>query len=574
MNEGKNIFFNPVVIIAYILIFIVLTFPLILNFRRAFAGSPAGYGDLPWEIWLQWFVSDSIRGGNSFFFTELTSFPLGTNIFRDTGFFFIPLLATLVSLFLNQPPSYNVTVCLLVVFSAFAGYRLVLYLVGDRAAAFLGGFVFGFNSYAINELTYSRLPEALGGFLALYILFLLKLADDRKVQNALAAGILMFLTTMSSFTYGLFSLLFTTGFFIVKVCFRRRFDPLLLKRFILLFVIALVLAAPYVGLYIHRARLPFLAAQEAIAGPPDELLRQDAIRNSLSLDFPLREEGLFGVPKKISLLVLAISLFSFFLVGKKLKLWLVVGGSAYILALGPYLKVSGHLVTVGGRAVPLPGLLLYRFFPFFSRVEWNYRFLVFLMMSLAVASAYGCAALARRYDVSNAVRCLTVIIVITLVMVEMKIRNSAEIFPFPLMKAGVPEIYRRLAGEKGDFAILQYPFGNNRYAYYQTIHGKKMFDGQANLTQEYPEGYFEYIESNSLLSALLTLQFGRPLPLVRARRESLERLGRLGFRYIIVHEDENNSKAVDRANRILEGFTGVYLRYGDKCIVYRLPGSE
>ena len=163
-NTAKisSVAFGTAVVLIYSLLFIILTFPLILHFNEAFVGSCSGYRDLPWEIWLHWIVGSSVRAGESFFYTNLAHFPIGISVLIDTGYFFIPLLAVLPSFFFNQAAGFNITVFALTVFSAFAGYLLVRYLVRDRAAGILGGFVFGFSPYVFNEFIYGRLPEVFG----------------------------------------------------------------------------------------------------------------------------------------------------------------------------------------------------------------------------------------------------------------------------------------------------------------------------------------------------------------------------------------------------------------------------
>jgi len=256
--------------------------------------------------------------------------------------------------------------------------------------------------------------------------------------------------------------------------------------------------------------------------------------------------------------------------GKKPWFWIITAVVAYLLALGPYLKVSGNPVFVGGRAIPLPGLLLYRYFPFFMRIRWSYRFLVLLMLSLSILGGYGFLELVKKCRLSAAGKIILLIIIICLIVLEVKVSGASLIFPFPLMSVEVPEPYRQLAGEEGDFAILQFPFADNHYAYYQTIHRKKMFAGPENLTQKYPDGYFDLITGNPILKALHIFQYCPEWTVEPLDKDNIDEFNRLGFKYIIVNSNDDCREAVMRTNRWLEKSAEVYQRYPSGITIYRL----
>lgn len=560
---------NFSVVILYFLTFVILTFPLVRNSDRAFLGSFGGYKDLPLDIWLHWFVSSSIKAGASFFYTTLTNYPVGFSLIDNASGFLIPAFSTIPSMFLNLPASYNFTVCFFIIFSAFSGYLLARYLIKDRMAGFLAGFIFGFNPFVLNEVLYGRLSIAVGCWIALYVLFLFKILSETKKINIFIALLMLILTSLTTIYYGMFLVIFT-GIFLLS--YGLEYNPFkinwsLAKKLLFIFVFFILFICSFyrshlVSINPHLFYLKSLGSFLQVKKFPE---LKPMYLQSLSIDFPFKGAYIFPeVIKRLSILTLLISIVPILFLKKKPRFWIISAIFFYIMALGPFLKLSGNLVSVKNTLIPMPYLLFHCFFPFFSRIDWPDRFIIFFMLSVSVLSAYGFKWLVDRFKINYFYKFFLLVIIIFLLVIEIAIVPLARIFPTLLTAPEVPLFYQQLSNEKDDFAIIQFPLGNTKTLYYQTIHHKNIFDGQSNLISRYGKKYNNYIEQNSFLKTLKTIQVSPDSAVPDIKKEELEKLKSSGFKYIVV--DSGDRKKTEKLIKLL----GSYKEYPDGIIVFKL----
>jgi len=574
LKDNKfELLLNFLVIISYFLIFVILTFPLIMNFDRVFLGSFQGYRDLPLDIWLHWFVSSSIRSGESFFHTTLTNYPAGFSLIDNISGFLIPIFTSIPTMFLNLFASYNFTVCFFIIFSAFSGYLLVRYLVKDRVASFLAGFIFAFNPFVLNEVLYGRLPVAVGGWIALFSLFLFKILYETKKINIFIALLMLIFTSMTTIYYGIFLIIFT-GIFILF--FGLEYNPFkinwsLVKK--LSFIIAIFIL--FIGIFYRshlfsiNPHLFYLKSLTSFSQIQNLSELKHISLNSLSIDFPFKNTYIFPeVIKRFSILTLLLSIIPILFLKKKLRFWIFLAIFFYIMTLGPFLKLSGKFVSVKNTLIPMPYLLFHYFFPFFARIHWPDRFLILFMLSISVLSAYGFKWLVDIFRMNRFSKLVLLLIIICCLIIEIFLIPLAKVFPTILTEAPVPLFYQRLAFEKGDFAIIQFPLGDLNYLYYQTIHHKKMFAGSSILTARYPEAYTKFIEQSSFFKKLNEINGSSGLPNLEIKKEELEELRSIGFRYIVVNS--SNRVLTEKLIKALIAALGIYKEYPDGIIVFKL----
>lgn len=569
-----SLFLNISVVILYFLIFVILTFPLVMNFNRAFLGSFEGYRDLPLDIWLHWFVSSSIKAGKSFFYTTFTNYPIGFSLIDNVSGFLIPAFTTIPSIFSNLPASYNFTICFFIIFSAFSGYLLARYLIKDRMASFLAGFIFGFNPFVLNEVSYGRLSAAFGGWIALFVLFLFKILSETKKMNIFIALLMLILTSMTTIYYGMFLAIFT-GIFLLY--YGLEYKPFkinwsLIKKISLIFIFFILFTCIFykksrlLSISQHLFYLKYLGSFLQIKNFPD---LKAVYLQSLSLDFPFRGRYIFPeVIKKVSILTMLISIVPILYLKIKPRFWIISAIFFYIMALGPFLKLYGNLVSVKNILVPMPYLIFYCFFPFFSRIHWPDRFLILFMLSVSVLSAYGFKWLIDRFKLNYFYKFFLLLIIIFFLVIEIATVPLAHIFPADLTGAEIPLFYQQLSHEKGDFAIIQFPLKNTKTLYYQTIHHKSIFDGQSNLTLRYSDDYNNFVEQNPFLKTLKKIQDSSDSPISDIKKEELEKLKSIGFKYIVV--DSRNREKTARLIKSLITLLGIYREYPDGIMVFKL----
>ena len=194
--------------------------------------------------------------------------------------------------------------------------------------------------------------------------------------------------------------------------------------------------------------------------------------------------------------------------------------------------VLAFLFTFGAQG---PYLLLHKYFPGFTGLRVAARFHVFVMFALAVLAAHGIAGLSRRLAHLKAKNFLLAALSLIILVEYLSL-------PIPLarvpVKDEIPEVYKWLAREKGDFPVIELPlpYGDNLFkletprVYYSTYHWKKLVNGYS--------GFFP-----KLYEELLFRYATRPTaPLVRD-------LKALGVKVVIVHTSEMGRK---KARRTLE----------------------
>ena len=141
--------------------------------------------------------------------------------------------------------------------------------------------------------------------------------------------------------------------------------------------------------------------------------------------------------------------------------------------------------------IPLPGAAL-QLLPFFQWTRAPSRFMVVTMLALAVLAGFG---LARIRQATRGHRWLGLPAPsIATALAGALILFEFCVVPFPTTPIAVPDFYRRLAQEPGDFAILDLPIQPYQLQpqFLQTFHGKRLV--YAHLSR-IPEERFAYLDS-------------------------------------------------------------------------------
>jgi hypothetical protein len=169
--------------------------------------------------------------------------------------------------------------------------------------------------------------------------------------------------------------------------------------------------------------------------------------------------------------------------------WAAAGLMFFVLSLGPVLQVNGEQVGW----VPMPYRLIEQL-PVFNISRSPDRFDMPLTLCLAVLVGYGVTAVAGR--VAGTRRGALPAISVSLVAVALIVIELMP-FPYPQSTADVPRWYTQIAGEPGDFSILEMPpqsdYWHGAYRmYFQTAHGKPIYGGY--ISREY---YHPFLDSTS-----------------------------------------------------------------------------
>src|SRR5581483_11827294 len=176
-------------LLAYFLLTLVLTYPLILNFTTHVAGDGSDDPALAWNLW--WVRYALLNLNSSPIYTNYMFFPIGLNL----GFYTLTYLNAFLSLpfqlTLGLIPAANINLFLSFTLSGFGAYLLVKYLLEKNFVVSLDASAIGFASFAAgllyafssNKFLYASLVQfiiALSQWIPFYILFLVKIFESPR----------------------------------------------------------------------------------------------------------------------------------------------------------------------------------------------------------------------------------------------------------------------------------------------------------------------------------------------------------------------------------------------------------
>jgi hypothetical protein len=241
--------------------------------------------------------------------------------------------------------------------------------------------------------------------------------------------------------------------------------------------------------------------------------------------------------------------------------WAAAALLFFLLTLGPSLRVAGH-----DLGIPLPFALIEKL-PFFKGNRYPSRYSIMLLMSVAPLVALGFQMVDRGLRLGrktqnaprSALHAPQSAFAVLLVLLLFEHLST----PLPLSDLRVPDLYKRVAAQPGDFALLELPPGWRNGArvagkqdivimqelWNQTTHGKRVLGGN---TSRNPEFKFQYFSEDPTLARLIAQTNAADLPQHTALRADLaatsiakedrararEWAAFLNLRYVMVHRDK------------------------------------
>ena len=195
-SEWKN---NIFIIISYLFISIITTFPLIAYFRTHIPGPLEDNQLLLWDLW--WVKYSIINLHQSPLYTDYLFYPEGLKLIYHSLSFYNTLLCgiPLQSIF-SSVITYNILLLFALTLAGFGTYKLVYYITGSRRAAFVSGLIYAYCPYVMAHIGH-HLDLSSIQWIPFYILFLLKLIITRKWRYSIYAGIVFGLASQCSMNY-------------------------------------------------------------------------------------------------------------------------------------------------------------------------------------------------------------------------------------------------------------------------------------------------------------------------------------------------------------------------------------
>jgi hypothetical protein len=531
---------NITVILLYLLFTSIFTFPLFLHIST---GTPLvdAQGDQFQSMWMFWWFKTALfHLQTSPLYTTFLFYPHGTTLI-----YHMPVFLGLLALpfqYLFGPPAgliigYNLILLFTFVLSGFGVFLLTKYLIKDPVAAFICGMFFAFSTYRLSNLSHVGLLST--EWIPFYILYLLKFMDQKHLKYALGVGIFFVFTYLSDLTCALFLVVFTLIYvvYILITSGKRLWDKkIILNSAITLFSVAIILFPFLYSLSSNPIDWP-IQTKEQITYSANLLgyFLPVSERSLWGSSFLPSEHSYFGVAGEEIFLGYVLLFFVLYTLitrsRERIKFWFFSSLAFGLLSLGHSLYIYNHSYHFPW----LPYNILYTYIPLLHLGRTPCRFSLMVTLCLIIFSGYGLTRFfsshhsksENLFDLKNFFRGFLVrkgipLLVVVLICLEF------IVVPTKLIHVEVPESYRKIKEEPGEFAILELPssfLGNslmgNAYLLYQTVHEKRLVDG---LLPRYS------LHSRDFLNEIM------PKEDISFDSEFWGKLSRNDIKYVIVHE--------------------------------------
>lgn len=512
MTKNKSLI---LVLFLYLVVTLFMTFPLVLNLTTHIPGVGE---DGPIHVWHLWWLKHSLfELKSSPLVTNYVFWPQTINTVFDVHTFTNALISLPLQPLLGLILTSNLIIIASLTLSALGAYLLTKYVLRDGLVAFVSGIIFAFPPYIFAHLLDGHTNLITTWPIPFYVLFFFKTLKDLRLKDAAAAGIFLGVLSLNDYTYTAFSLILTGLIlaFHLLTHWRRLVNFKVASRLGLMFAVWLAISSPVIVPALKAYFAGFhpgvpLSVQDFYGADLLWLVKTSPLHPLLGGLFSIPEPGIFESTVNLGWSVIFLSLVGVFLIlvskRRRLKLWVFLAVSLFILTLGPSLHINGVSEWLFGDfrlMIPLPYILVHAL-PFIGGTQEPARLVILLMLPLAVLSAVALKFLTSRLsDLKKAV---------VLEVVSVVIIFEFLAIPFPVHSMKVPQVYEDIAEDKGDFAVMNLPLGWNNNVqtlgqtvlgdlqYYQVVHKHPIFRGTV---ARLPNEKFDFYKKTSGMELLI-----------------------------------------------------------------------
>jgi 4-amino-4-deoxy-L-arabinose transferase-like glycosyltransferase len=516
-----------------------------------------------WNVhyWNLWEFQRFYKGEPVLYHTDAEFFPDGLDTLTVQGDPFLKLLGGLIALVFPAPMTYLLVVLLVFLGNGVGGFVLVRSLTGSRIAGLVSGLLLCFAGATAWSVNTGNLESGLWLWMCLYLTLLCRVLRLGRWQDALGAGVLCALAGLTNLTV-MHNLVILSAILLLASV--RTLSWAKVRAVALMCGVILLLLLPLVLSFLSAKReqnqgyaAAFFVEHELtdIGGlalpmlnsyPPKRYLPYNRVDNGDVLD--THEYNKEDADTYYFAFVLLA--FALMFTPRRCLPWVVASAVFFALCLGPvyvYVPKGGSPTTY-----PLPFKYAYMVLPFFDNIHFPHRMFNYALLCMGVAIGFGVQRL------MELPRRTTVALLAGLILVgsygELLYKWSVRSAP----RAEISPFYERLADEPGDFGVITFPldFGiiDSRYLYFQTVHGKPVFNG--SVPRYFGENGIPNVrrlKANPILLRSYNLQkeelpdrvnltfvdihdHYRTLYLSDVQRAQ-EHLAEMGLRYVILHHE-------------------------------------
>lgn len=474
-------------LLAYLLVALYITAPVLGTFSTRFIGGDTS--DVYEVARHIWWIKTALQNGEDILQHSLMGHPEGfpATILWAQPLQFFP--SWLFAIFMPLAASYNLSVILTLSMNGFSLFLLARrWLPTARTyAPFIAGLAYMVFPAMQGHLFAGHLGLLVQWPLPLFIIFLFDFADYGGARRFLLALVFFQLTAMGHVLQVIYALAPLTALFLFARLFRRDHvgaarcaATITLGCLLLLLFLSPVLSATFnapritevgghlrysidlLGIVSPSFANPFWAD---IAGHSARVLGTNLGEGSSYIGVIGGVLALIGVIRR-----------------RDARWWLLVALVAWVLALGPVLKLYDQAIiakVVGYEAVlPLPFAFLMNL-PFLELVRVPGRFMLLFAVMFALLVGYGAAAVTSSRFIQQRHRYARWVMAIA---VAVLLVEDYKLFAvFPSVTAEIPQAIHNLNGRRDLRAIYNAPYDNLLAAkeamYLQTAHGKPLIAG-------------------------------------------------------------------------------------------------
>lgn len=586
---------------VYILLALIVTFPLPLYLGQRIIANEPGQVDGYLGIWNIWWTATALSNGQDPFISPLLFYPQGLDLFWQTLSLPQGILALPFTLTIGPLPAYNLLILAGFVLGGYFAFLLIRAILRSDShlevipaidlAALIGGAVYAFAPFHMQKVLDAQLEVAAIQWLPLWAWAMLVLLERRRLWYVLLAAAALLWVGLGTWYYGLFALIASGAMAVFWAVDRRIHNPgameqpgreqpshptprnLRLSTFRFRFSLSTFLwgMAPIaIWFALMAPRLIDLAQRGDTLLGDARLQQTDAVADLISFWMPNPNHPLWGgflsewyqsrYPEAIlwnvslGLVGTLLGVLGLILAWRRQWRWALLGTVAAIFALGAELHAFGVVTDI-----PLPYAVI-RDLPGVRSSHRPNHFVLITILTTAIFAAYGMLALVRRIPQYKGPIAASVLAMILLI--------DGWAGPLPLYQRPMPQPY--LSFPTPDGALLPVPlhlnFSNSENLWYQTAHRWPIVGGFIGREPPYPIARY--------LPGIHALRFGNyePNDILSPGWPELAResLAVYDIRYVMFHKEAMGSSLPLMTDLIAA--MGLRPSYNDDLIgVYPVP---
>ena len=177
----KSFLSNISIIFLYFIIWVYMTYPLVLHFSSVMPGNGGDEYLMTWFFWEFYrsvFVLHKLP-----YFTHLVYYPHGVPLYVTTAMPVNAAIASVIFFFTkNLILSFNVLFLAASILNAYFAYLLAYNTVGSRTASFFAGLIFAFSPILIEQARWGDINIWSAYGIPMYILFFNRLYSKKGVR--------------------------------------------------------------------------------------------------------------------------------------------------------------------------------------------------------------------------------------------------------------------------------------------------------------------------------------------------------------------------------------------------------